>query len=169
MSGLKFKIEGINRIRTVLDKQFKSITGEMAQEIQDSMSNMELKALQDAPTDQGLLKAGISVQKIDELTYDLICQVGYAPFIEFGTRLKVQIPSELQAIAGQFRGAKSEGDAKKMIYDWCKRKGIEESGWYPIYRSIMINGIRPRPFFFKQLEAEKPNLIKNLKRITGSK
>jgi len=36
---------------------------------------------------------------------------------------------------------------------------------YVIARSIWRKGIKPQPFFFKQLEAERPNLLRNIENV----
>jgi hypothetical protein len=36
---------------------------------------------------------------------------------------------------------------------------------YVIARSIWRKGIKPHPFFFKQLEAERPNLLRNIENV----
>ncbi|MGN6436873.1 MAG: hypothetical protein ACTHMM_10085 [Agriterribacter sp.] len=165
MSRVTVKVEGLSRVLKDLQNKAKEVQQEVALELDASALKMAEDAQTQAPTDMGVLKQGISHRKIDELNYEVVSQVSYSPFIEFGTKSKVKIPSGLQDVAAQFRGAKSEGDAKKMIYDWCKRKGIEEEAWYPIYRSVMVNGIAPKPFFFKQLAEERPKLIERLKKI----
>lgn len=165
MSSLVFKVEGLEKLRKALQEKAKDIEQEIGMEIQDSAENIANNAALEAPVDQGMIKAQISSKKEDDLNYDVVSPIGYSPFVEFGTRSKVKIPAGLEKIAAEYRGMKSEGDAKKAIFDWCRRKGIPEDAWYPIYRSVMVNGITPQPFFFKQLDKEKPRLIKNIQNV----
>lgn len=158
------KITGMDRLLKKLDQYPDKVKKLVSEQMHLSAENMVEGAVNDAPHDMGLLKAEITFKKVDDLNYEVVSQADYSAFVEFGTRSKVQIPAGFEQIASQFKGAKSSGDAKKMIYAWCKRVGVPEDGWYPIYREIMTNGIKPHPFFFKQIAKERPNLIKNIKR-----
>lgn len=123
-----------------------------------------------SPIDVGFLRGLITAAKTGEGTYEVISGAEYSAYVEWGTRTKVRVPADLQAYASQFKGGEGEGTgtAKSFIFAWCKRKGIAPQYWYPIYRSIMINGINPHPFFFiqkpiieKQLLEALNNIIKN--------
>lgn len=153
------------RLSKILDSQIADIKQQISFEIMDVSNEMVNSAVSDAPRDQGILVNSITARKTDDLNYEVTCPVDYAPFVEFGTKSKVQIPSGLQEIASQFRGQKSAVKAKDMIFEWCRRKGLPEESWYPVYRSIMVNGIQPRPFFFKQVEPARKALIENIKRL----
>ena len=97
----------------------------------------------------------------------LVSRAEWSAFVEFGTRLKVSIPAglEQEAAAAQVKTGGSSGRAKELIFAWCARKGIEQKFWYPIFVQIMTEGISPHPFFFKQLDAEKANLLNRLQQI----
>lgn len=71
----------------------------------------------------GSLAGSIRPEKTGELTVEVVAHKEYAPYIEWGTITRVQVPSELSSYAMQFKG-----------------KGIKKNG-----------GIYPRPYFFKQV------------------
>ncbi len=70
----------------------------------------------------GFLAGKIRPEKVGPFTSEVTVHSEYAPYIEWGTITRVQVPSELSSYAIQFKG-----------------KGIKKNG-----------GIYPRPYFFKQ-------------------
>jgi hypothetical protein len=120
-----------------------------------------------APKDEGFLQNRITVKEISQLEYEYVAQDKKAAWLEFGTKKKVQIPSELSDVAQKYKGIGlgSGLNARQTIYDWCKRKGIPKEAWYPIYREIVTNGIKPHPYFFPAYNRVKPKLIKRIKEI----
>lgn len=82
----------------------------------------------------------------------------YAPFVEFGTRTKVKVPSGFEGMAMKFKGKKGKGnfeDFKKDIYDWCKKKGIEKKFWYSVLLKILRVGTEPQPFLIPSFLEQK--------------
>lgn len=146
------------------------IQREIDAEIGFAAQNMANRAKSDAPGDQGFLRGAITAAKVGEGNWEVVSPQDYSAYVEFGTRGKAVVPPELQAYAAQFKGTGQTGSlsAKEAIYQWCKRQGIDEILWYPIYVSIMVNGINPHPFFFKQLTIEKPQLLERVNKILNS-
>ncbi len=150
------------RLATASEAVFKEVDAEIGA----SVKVMEQGAKRDAPVDQGLLRNEISSFQDKPLVWSLVSQASYSAFVEFGTRSLVQIPPGLEAEAAQFRGSTGGTlGAKEAIFNWCARHGIDRKFWYPIFVKIMVRGIRPHPFFFKQLDAEKANLLNRLQQI----
>ena len=79
----------------------------------------------------------------------------YAGYVEFGTGRKVQVPQEFSGIASQVRSrrGKSFKEGLQAIKDWCKRLGIDVKAAYPIFISILRDGVRPRPFMYPAYRA----------------
>jgi len=122
-------------------------------------------AVRAAPVDQGRLKQSIRKDKT-KTGYEVSVGVEYAAFLEWGTKTQVKVPTELQEYAQKFKGAKgSGGDVKRIIFAWCKRVGIPPERWFLVYRSIMIKGIKPNPFFFTQRTAVERQLMGDLQQI----
>ncbi len=160
-------IEGIDTLQDRLAKASDEVLKEVDAEIGASIKVMEQGAKRDAPVDQGLLRNEISSQQDKPLQWSLVSQASYSAYVEFGTRDNVSIPPglEAEAAAAQNATGASSLNAKEAIFNWCRRHGIEERFWYPIFVKIMVKGIHPHPFFFKQLDAEKANLLNRLEQI----
>jgi len=98
--------------------------------------------------------------------------IKYAAYIEFGTRKFAasyvgSLPPDWSSYANTFKG-KAGGSFKDMllnIMQWCKDKGIDKKAAYPIARSILINGIRPRPFLYPSVNKNLPLLMQDIKAI----
>jgi HK97 gp10 family phage protein len=74
----------------------------------------------------------------------------YASYIEFGTGRNVQVPAEFAPIASKARSKskKSFKEGLQAIRDWCVMRGIDVKLAYPIFMSILRDGVRPRPFMY---------------------
>src|SRR5690349_3505940 len=105
----------------------------------------ELLAKQAAPVDIGFLKGGISHKKDKPGDWEVVSNAEYSAIMEWGSRLKVRVPADLQAYASQFKGQPKGGDAKKFIFAWAKRVGLPEDAWWPVFLSIMRTGVNPHP------------------------
>lgn len=128
----------------------------------------ELQAKRDAPKDIGFLAGGISNKHTGQGDWEVVSASEYSPYMEWGTRLKVRVPPELSAYAAQFKGQGTGKDAKKFIFAWAQRQGIEPAAWYPIYLSIMRTGVNPHPFFFVQKPVVEAQFLKDLKQILNT-
>lgn len=160
-----FKLEGADKVLSALKNLPVKIKKEIKAEIEIGGQNIVNAARSDAAADQGLLRNGITSYPTGDLQVDIVSAADYSAFLEFGTRTKIRIPPGAEQFASQYRSrsdASSLG-AKEAIKNWCKRKGIEN--WYPVYISIMVKGIEPKPFFFHNFFIEKPKLIRRIKNI----
>lgn len=137
-----------------LQRKFKKLPDEVASEVDGvlaySAKEFENRAVQDAPVDQSETRQKISSRREKLLHYETVSAAPQSAYIEFGTRSRVQIPSDLVAYAAQFKGPSGKTGAREAIYAWCKRNGIPKDAWNAIYLKIMAVGINPHPFFFKQ-------------------
>jgi hypothetical protein len=161
------KIEGYDRLQQVL----KDLPKKKLQQVEDAfegaafeITNMQKRL---APKDVGGIAGSISMRQTAPITFEIVTQKSYAPYVEFGTKNKAVIPAELQEVAAQYRGSVpgSKLKAKEAIYAWAKRQGIPEDRFYLVFRSIMTNGIRPHPFFFQPFFYIRPKLINEIKEI----
>lgn len=161
------KAKGLSEMVANIKVLPKKLQKEIEFEIQDSARRMVKNAVKDAPVDQGILRKEIGEFKFKELTWMVVSQAAYSGFIEFGTKTRVRIPPGLEDEAAKIKAQKGIGSlsAKEAIFNWCSRNGIEKSAWYPIYIAIMVRGIHPKPFFFKQIAIEEPVLIKKVQAV----
>jgi HK97 gp10 family phage protein len=191
----KVKITGISSIEKQFTAAAEKIKDTVEQEMQAAAQDWVAGAVRDAPVDQGALKQSISYKQSNtqtqagtSISFEIVAQRFYAPFIEFGTKGKYQPIPGTEKIAVQFKGYKGGDfmDLLRMIVRWVKRKGIagtysvktrrrtgskinqyaeDYSAAWPIALSILKNGISPHPFFFKQQEIVWPAMIKRIERI----
>lgn len=136
MKGLSLDISGLDGLKKRLQATEKNIREGVEGELNASAMDINRKQKRYAPVDTGRLRSSISVDTSKNLNKELSVNVDYAPYIEFGTGGKVEIPAGLEDIASQFKG-----------------KG-----------KVVINR-RAQPFFFRAYFEEKPKLIERLKKL----
>lgn len=161
-------------------------------ELKASVQTMVRNAKKAAPKDMGNLAGGINYKEVNKTLFEYFSQAEYSGFDEFGTKRRRRVPPEVQKLGIQFSTQKSSGTAEQalnFITAWVKRKGIRfesasvqksgkkagrnkllsyEQTAYFIFHFIMINGIKPRPFFFPALFAETPLLQRRLEQIINN-
>lgn len=154
------EIKGLRELMAQLDKfpadLEKRINGQMERGAQVFVRN----AQRDAPRDVGFLKGQITYKPIPvrAMSVEIVSGSEYSPYMEWGTKGNYRSIPGTEEYAAQFKGKGKGGNPKKFIYQWCKRKGIEPRLWYVVYRSIMTNGVKAHPFFFKQLPLAKATI-----------
>lgn len=149
------------------------------------------KARGKAPVDLGKLRASIFADGADG-KYKITASANYAAYVEFGTRRKVSVPTNLSEYAAQFKG-KGTGDYYDFlnaILDWVKRKGLVDrtnpKTGRPIKKytrddndrlvavaeriaiRIIQNGIKAQPFLFPSVDEEQPKFFERVKNILNN-
>ncbi len=164
------KVTGIRELRAKLNNLPVKFKIEIAAEIQNSANEWVGLAKRDAPGDTGFLRGEISSLQVGELTWEVVSGTSYAGFVEFGTRSRVEIPAGLEDVAAEVKAQKGSTSltAKEAIFAWCKRKGIDEKLWYPIFISLMTKGMHAHPYFFKQRAIIEPEFQARIKQILKS-
>lgn len=183
------KVQGIDQFKKKLNKLPANLQKEVGGEIKDSASKINEKQLRLVPIDEGGLKQSTGYKKTKPLETELFSSKHYAPFREFGTKSRKQIPAELQDYAKQFnlKGPNIGFDAFfQIILDWVHRKGIAgrfstktrkrlgskntqldedfDVAW-PIALSILKKGTYPQPYFFKPFFEERKALVERVQKI----
>jgi|DEB0MinimDraft_4_1074332.scaffolds.fasta_scaffold04343_6 HK97 gp10 family phage protein len=105
--------------------------------------NIESNAKKAVPVDTGVLQSSIKTEKLGSLGRAVHTNVEYAPYVEFGTREKVNTTIsgvDYSEVAIQFK--KSDGGP---------------------------GGVPPRPYLFPAFEKEKKELLKSLRKITNGR
>lgn len=136
--------EGIAKLNGMANQ----ISKELDMEVGAAAEKWEGLARNSAPVDQNFLRQNISAKEVGLMHWEVVSAAEYSAYMEWGTRLKVKVPAELQAYALQFKGKPQEGNAKRLIYEWCRRQGIDPSAWWIVFHTIMVYGVNPHPFFF---------------------
>lgn len=192
MATLKFDIKGFSELQAKIKALPKELQEEVVGEIQAWGNDVNAEQLglisQQKIQDLGALQQNTKAKPLPD-GVELVSNVYYAPYIEFGTRSKVKVPAELNDYASQFKGKKRGDyyDFLNAILDWVKRKGITATYSVKSRRrtntkadkerllnvaqaiadSILRNGIAPRPYFFPPYLRKRKDLINRLNVVIG--
>jgi hypothetical protein len=153
MAQFTFKIEGLENLKARIKELPKDVQEEVVGEIQawgNEVNSAQLSLIsQQKIQDFGALQQNTkAVPNPDGV--ELISNVYYAPFVEFGTGAKVKVPAEVANYAARFRGQKRGTFAEFVIKmrEWLKRKGSE-----------------PRPYFFDPYLKKRKQLVERIKKV----
>lgn len=188
------KITGIKALQVQLQNIPKVAKNELFNEYQKFALLTETAAKGYAPVDEGYLRNSIKGEafiKGDLVIAEISVNVPYAAYLEFGTRKFAaeyvnKLPSDWQTFAAEFKGG-AGGSIEEFLASlvaWVKRKGFaayvtksgnksnsknsqqaEESAAYIIARSILINGIKSRPYLLPAVQSQTPILLANLQKL----
>jgi len=159
VKGLKGVLGSLKKFGEESKKSVEIITFANAKDI-------ELSAKSLAPKNVGKLAQSIHTKEVNKTFYKIVVGLDYGAYVEFGTGAKVRVPTELKDQAAKFRGGRggSFKDGLRSIKDWCRTKGIDESAAYPIFISILRNGITPQPYLYPSWKAGQKEYLKDLKK-----
>lgn len=188
----KLEVKGLVQLQKRLNTIPAKIKKEVGGEIMDGARRINTKQVRLAPVDEGGIRQSTTVKKVNELETELVSPKHYTPFMEFGTKSRARIPSELQEYAKQFnlKGPNIGFDAFFLIIlAWVRRKGIAgrfsvktkrrvgsknqqlvedfEVAW-PIAMSILRKGVHPHPFFFQPFIEERESIVNKIKIVLNS-
>lgn len=158
--------------------RFKNMGSQLESVVDDVLNanaiELEEKAKQRAPVNEGLLKGQISANVSGHLRKEIAVNAFYAAYIEFGTGAYAaayasSLPPTWAEYAQKFKG-KGNGTFAEMLTNlqtWVRLKGIAQgneikSVAYLIARSILRNGIKPHPFLYPAFAQQKPILEQDL-------
>lgn len=186
------KVEGLDKLTKNLNQYSLKIQKQVDAELTASAMEIEALAKSLVPIDEGRLKQSISADINTPFRKEVTASAYYAPYVEFGTKGKVQVPSGLEQYAAQFKGQK-RGSFKEFVdslIGWVSRKKIagtysvktrrrtggkalkdsqNKAMAWAIALKIMREGIKPQPFFFRAFNAIQPKIIDRIKKVIGSK
>jgi len=186
-TGFSFQVQGLDRLIKVFDQLPKQVQKELSAELGFTAKEIRDGAKRDAPTDESRLKGSITVTEPKDLTFEVVAQTSYAGYLEFGTKTRAVIPAGLESIAGQLKGPSGgQGNPIDALQAWVKRKGIagtfnvksrrrtgnkatkeqqDRQVAFLIWQKIRKYGIKPRPYFFKQMAPAEDRLRRRLAAI----
>lgn len=186
--GFHILASGIKDFQGDLRKLPQEVINKVSGEMEDVAKVFVRNAKVDAPKDTAFLEGQISYIKIDELNFQVISGAFQAGFVEFGTKRNFEAIPGFEEEAASIRGIKG-GDAEQFlenIKQWVRRKGIRfdsagtyksgakkgtnrqltlEQTAYIIYHFILLNGIKPHPYFFKHVVPASQELTRKLNAI----
>lgn len=185
MDSIVIELGGFNEVL----KMFKTLPQDVQDitdaEIEEGLREFVILAQRDAPVDQSRLKSSIAYKSLGIGSYEVFAQSAYAAYMEFGTKGNYRPVPGAEEIAAKFRG-KGEGSFKDMvraIIEWVRRKGIagrysvktrrrvgskakqqseNAAAAWPIIMSIMKNGVKAHPYFFKQQGIVVPKMMNRI-------
>ena len=149
--------------KAIFSDMYKNIEETVEAEIYDATEKTADDARAKVPVNDGILKGSIATNH-EKLKAEVVVSAHYAPYVEFGTGTRVEVPAGLTEYALQFKG-KGNGnwqDFENSMRNWIKKKGIPEEALYPIMASIWRNGIYPHPFLYP---AWRQNVLKLLQKL----
>lgn len=186
-TGFSFKVQGLDRLISVFNQLPKRVQKELGAELKVTAGEIRDGAKRDAPADEARLKQAITTKTTGPLEFEVVAQTFYAGYLEFGTKSSAVIPAGLQDIASQLKGsAPGQGNPIDALTAWVKRKQIagtystktrrrtgnkatqeqqNRSVAFLIWRKIKRFGIKPKPYFFKQMQPAEEKLRKRLAAI----
>jgi len=181
---VKVNLIGFDRLLKRIDAAPANIKKQVGAEIQFAAEDFRERAINDAPVDQTILTGQITVKHIDAATLEVVSGAKYSAYMEFGTKGKYQSIPGIDASPYRGKGTGDYFDFLNNILDWVKRKGI--GGKYrgsiaagrvtlskkkqdtlvetaeAIAWSIIRNGVKPHPFFFKQIGPVRKQLLRRV-------
>lgn len=184
----KLNTKGMNELVRRLDRSRKNAIPLVEGAFEDTAKRFVARAKREAPKDTGFLTGQIGYEKAGSLNMEIFSSSKYAGYLEFGTKRNFKpIPGfEAEASALKNISTGTAQEAIENIMQWVKRKGIriesasrfksgkkagqnrtltiEQTAWL-IWHFININGIKPQPYFFKQVAIAGTDLEKDLKLI----
>lgn len=145
----------------------KEVRQKMSITLEDHARRINYKQKSLSPVNYGHLRQsnGFIITK-DEA--EIFNNASYAPFVEFGTKTKVKVPSGFEELAAQYKGKKIGNfeEFKEDIREWCKRKGIEKY-WFVVMLKLLKVGMNPKPFFIQPYIEGKVKYLKDVKKIVN--
>lgn len=183
-TGFSFQVQGLDRLLKVFNELPKQVQKELQAELSITAKEIRDGAKRDAPADEARLKQSITVTEPSNLTFEIVAQTSYAGYLEFGTKTRTRIPAGLENIASQLKGP-SGGQSNPIdaLQQWVKRKGIagtfstksrrrlgnkatkeqqDRQAAFIIWQKIRKYGIKPHPYFFKQMAPAEERLRRRL-------
>lgn len=133
-------LTGIKEVENALKVMDKHLRQDVGDEINASALSIMSSAKRLAPVDLGFLRGQISIEPVNDLTFEVEAKAKYSAYIEFGTGGEVRIPAGYEDLAILFKG-----------------------------RGVRTVNIRPQPFLIPSFETEKPKLIQRLKKLLDVK
>ena len=135
-----------NDLDNVLGK-IQLLSKQMRKDVEFTINKHALRIESDAKSrcvvDSNRLRSSIKTEKFGELGRQVYTNVEYAPYVEFGTKGKVEtniLGVDYSDVAIQFKKSDST-----------------------------VGGVRPRPFLFPAFETERPRIIQALKNLVNGK
>lgn len=153
-NSITIEMLGLTELLANVAKLDKRIIKLVSMELEAACLTVVRDAKRAAPKDVGRLTQLISYVKHSDLDFEIVSAANYSAYMEFGTGAYASVPTGWDKFAALYQGVSINTGGKRLkeaIYEWAKRKGIDEKWWYWIYKKIQTTGIKPHPFFIPAL------------------
>ena len=169
---MSIKVQGLDEAIKALSKYGEEVTRDTAKAMNTTMlavqSKAKLSVRGNGTSNTGRLLSSIKTIEANEgdlvaITYS---DVNYAPYVEFGTKTKVDVPNGLESYAAQFRG--NGGSFEQLVQNisaWAKNRGIPQENVKFIAMKIARFGVKAQPFLFPAWESERPKFLKAISKV----
>jgi hypothetical protein len=124
---MTLKLEGVDGVLKEIARFRTGIKTEVDDLLQEAANEVVTRAKLAAPSNFAELKNSIQQKREKSLKYLIFANAYHAPYIEFGTRGKVSIPSEMQEVAAEVKGRPKRGNWETFVADikvWMKKRGV---------------------------------------------
>jgi HK97 gp10 family phage protein len=181
--SITFKLDGVQDAINRLAKAGDDIAEEVDMELADGAEMIRAAAIKNVKNNikntTSKLSGGMYADKIDVLRYEVGNNVFYAPYIEFGTGGKVEVPELLTEVANKIKSREKRGTFDKMvgaIYEWGVKKGYlskkdpkakQTALWWSL--RILKNGIDPQPFLYPAFVASRKKIVERIRAVVNEK
>jgi HK97 gp10 family phage protein len=181
--SITFKLDGVQDAINRLAKAGDDIAEEVDMELADGANMIRTAAIKNIKNNisntTGRLSSGMYAEEIGNLRYEVGNIVFYAPYIEFGTGGKVEVPEQLKDVAQQIKNRNTRGHFEGMvgaIFEWGVKKGYlskkdpkakQMARWWAI--RILKNGIDPQPFLYPAFVASRKKIVDRIRAVVNEK
>lgn len=189
MKGFHIQVQGLDEAIRRLKQYPVNVQKQIKGELKLSAEEVRKLAIKDAPGDQGKLRQSVIVKDTGGLSNTVNVNIPYGAYQEWGTKGNTSVPTELSAYAATFKGKGSAAGLVKFdeaILAWVKRKKIagtysvktkrrtggkdrkeaqDKQLAFVIGRKILKEGIKPHPFFFKNVFLVRQKLQKRIPKV----
>jgi len=184
---IKVNLVGFKQFTDTVNKLPSTLRKEVGAKVKGAADQFRDLAIKDAPANVGFLRSQITVNVIDDLKYEVVSGSEYSAPMEFGTKKRFKaIPG---VDSSEFIGKPTGGDYYDFlnsILDWVRSKGITArysvktkrrlketkadterllDAAQAIAHSIIRHGVKPHPFFFKQIPIVRKEVFRNIRNI----
>lgn len=195
---LTVEVKGLKELNAKINSIRKELGPKVDKALTKGAMRIAINAKKRAPDDRGGLRSSISAKTAEYLDKKVGANVFYAAFIEFGTgkyaaQYVATLPPDWKTYAATFKKSGDGGtfdDMVQEIYDWIRRNKIgytydiktkrrtkvgkqtgkttDMASAYYIAKMILLNGIRPQPFFYPAFNEERPKIEAEVVKIINT-
>lgn len=162
---IKIGIQGEKELLAEIDKATEEVKNKVMKVLEDSAHVIEGEAKKKAPINLGALRNSIHVEKVFEgnkREFRVGTNLEYAPYMEFGTGLLSDYPSEKK------RHSPFSPKAIANLKKWASDKGCEDpdrAAWAIAFAIYKRGGLYPKAFLRNGFQEGKKYFLQELNKL----